>query len=106
MTAEPHCEGDWKLTQEQKDEILADYAAAKRGEVVDALTALEEIRIAYGFPKDESPSPASRPTEQVKPHGLTEDQKREILRGWNEALQGNYVDMETALEEIRTEHNF
>ena len=38
-----------KLTEEQKRTILADYAAAKRGEVVDALEALEEIRVAYGF---------------------------------------------------------
>lgn len=38
-----------KLTEEQKREILEDYAAAMRGEVVDAHVALEEIRAAYGF---------------------------------------------------------
>lgn len=49
MATEPYYEDDWKLTQKQRDEILADYVAAKRGEVVDALTALEEIRREYNF---------------------------------------------------------
>lgn len=91
MTAEPHYEGDWKLTQEQKDEIREDYAAAMRGEVVDARTALEEIR-----------SSLCPPT----PGELSEEMKREILQGWNEALRGEVVDMETVLEEIRREHGF
>ncbi len=38
-----------RLTEEQKKMILEDYAAAMRGEVVDARTALEEIRAAHGF---------------------------------------------------------
>ena len=38
-----------KLTEEQKKTILEDYAAAMRGEVVDAQTALEKIRAAHGF---------------------------------------------------------
>lgn len=38
-----------KLTEEQKKEILEDYAAAMRGEVVDALEALEEIRRQHNF---------------------------------------------------------
>lgn len=38
-----------KLTEEQKRTILEDYAAAMRGEVVDARAALEKIRAAHGF---------------------------------------------------------
>lgn len=38
-----------KLTEEQKKMILDDYAAAMRGEVVDARTALDKIRAAHGF---------------------------------------------------------
>lgn len=38
-----------KLTEEQKKAVLDDYAAAMRGEVVDARKALEEIRVAHGF---------------------------------------------------------
>lgn len=38
-----------KLTEEQKRALLDDYAAAMRGEVIDARTALEEIRAAHGF---------------------------------------------------------
>ncbi len=38
-----------KLTEEQKKAILDDYAAAMRGEVTDARTALEKIRAAHGF---------------------------------------------------------
>lgn len=37
------------LTDEQKKTILDDYAAAMRGEVVDARTALYKIRAAHGF---------------------------------------------------------
>ncbi len=37
------------LTDEQKRAIIDDYAAAMRGEVVDARAALEEIRAAHDF---------------------------------------------------------
>ena len=37
------------LTEEQKKTIVEDYAAAMRGEVLDARAALEEIRAAHGF---------------------------------------------------------
>ncbi len=38
-----------KLTEEQKRAILRGWNAAKRGEVVDARTMLEEIRRRHGF---------------------------------------------------------
>ncbi len=44
--------------------------------------------------------------EQEKAEGLTEEQKRVILEGYNEALRGDYVDMKAALEEIRAAHGF
>lgn len=41
-----------------------------------------------------------------KAEKLTEEQKKMILEGYNEALRGDYVDMETVLEEIRAAHGF
>lgn len=38
-----------KLTEEQKKMILEGYNEALRGEVVDALTAIEEIRARHGL---------------------------------------------------------
>ena len=38
-----------KLTEEQKRAILEGYNEALRGEVVDALTAIEEIRVRHGL---------------------------------------------------------
>ena len=42
-------EGVKTLTDEQKKEILEDYAAAMNGEVVDAREAMEKIRAARGY---------------------------------------------------------
>lgn len=90
MAAETYCEDDWKLTQEQMDEIREDYAAAMRGEVVDARTALEEILLSL-YPQTHEE--------------LSEEMKREILHGYNEAQQGEVVDALTAIEDIRRRHN-
>lgn len=49
MCSSHSSESESKLTQEQIDEIREDYEAAMRGEVVDALEALEEIRREYDF---------------------------------------------------------
>lgn len=38
-----------KLTEEQKKAILKSYNQALRGEVVDALTAIEEMRARHGL---------------------------------------------------------
>ena len=91
MTCSGHSsEGENKLTQEQVDEIREDYEAAMRGEVVDARTALEEIR-SYLYP----------PT----PEELSEKMKQEILHSYNEALRGEVVDAPTAIEDMRRRHN-
>lgn len=37
------------MSEPQRKMVLDDYAAARRGETVDARTALEEIRVKYGF---------------------------------------------------------
>lgn len=42
--ANPYCEDDQKLTKAQKDEILHSHNEALRDEVVDALTAIEDMR--------------------------------------------------------------
>lgn len=42
--ADSYYEDEWELTQEQKDAILENYKAAMRGEVVDALAAIEDVR--------------------------------------------------------------
>ena len=44
--------------------------------------------------------------DNEKTEKLTEEQKRAILKGYNEALRGDYVDMKAALEEIRAAHGF
>lgn len=36
----------------------------------------------------------------------TEEQKRAVLEGYNEALRGDYVDMKVSLEEIRAAYGF
>lgn len=41
-----------------------------------------------------------------KAETLTEEQKKTILEGYNEALRGEVVDMESVLEEIRAAHGF
>ena len=95
-----------RLSEAQKRAIRKGYAEAMRGKVVDARTALEEIRVAYGFPRhgEEDENPAhSEPADSSK---LSEEMKRAILEGHNEALRGDGVDAETALEKIRAAHGF
>lgn len=41
-----------------------------------------------------------------KTEKLTEEQKKTVLEGYNEALRGEVVDMESVLEEIRVAHGF
>ncbi len=49
MISELQQEGPEALADEQKKEILEDYATAMRGEVIDAREALEKIRAAHGY---------------------------------------------------------
>ncbi len=44
--------------------------------------------------------------EQEEVEGLTEEQKRMILEGYNESLRDDGVDALTVLEETRTAHGF
>ena len=102
----PDDEKSEKLTEEQKREIREGYDAAMRGEVVDARTALEEIRIAHGFPRHGEEDGETPRSEREGSSELSEEMKRAILEGYGEALRGEFVDALTALEEIRAAHGF
>ena len=90
-----------RLSEAQKWAIREGYAEAMRGEVVDARTALEEIRVAHGFPRhgEDDGEPAHSGREDSDK--LSEETRRAILEGYGEALRGEFVDALTALEEMR-----
>lgn len=98
MTSTTH--HDEKLTELQKAAILEAYQESLHDEGVDAIQALEEIRAVHGFSEWEGSA------EQERPGELSEEMKREILRGWSEAQRGEVVDALTVLEEIRRKHGF
>lgn len=95
-----------RLSEAQKRAIREGYAEAQRGEFVDARTALEEIRVAYGFPRHGEDDGEPVRSEWENPGELSEEMKRAILEGYSESLRGDGVDMKAALEEIRVAHGF
>ena len=49
MKLEDYAHLESSMSAFQRTVVQEDYAAAKRGDTVDARSALEEIRAAYGF---------------------------------------------------------
>lgn len=96
---------DQNLTDAQTTAILEAYEESPHDEGMDAIQALEEIRSAHDF-QNEGSSAERCSAEQEEREELSEEQKREILLGWEEAQRGDYVDARTALEEIRRECGF
>lgn len=100
-----HQTNEFRLSGARKRAIREDYDAAMRGEVVDARAALEEIRVAHGFPLHAYSEEPLQP-EREDSGELSEEMKRAILEGYEEALRGEGVDARTALEEMRIAHGF
>lgn len=49
MRMDDYAKFEPSMSESQQRMVLDDYAAARRGETVDARSSLEEIRVKYGF---------------------------------------------------------
>lgn len=93
------------MSEAQKRAIREGYGEAMRGEGVGARAVLEEIRAARGFAVQ---GDAGEPLQLERGDSgePSEEMKRAILEGYEEALRGEGVDARTALEEMRIAHGF